>query len=148
VATRIKTRAENHFRALELDDPVVSVVLTGNERIRELNGQWRDEDKATDVLSFPMHDPEDLDGPSGPPVLALGDIVISLEYAEDLIDTMDHQERVASELGVDPATLDWDLADECEFLFIHGLLHLVGYDHMDAEQEASMKSMERQLWEA
>ena len=148
MATRIKTRAENHFRALELDDPVVSVVLTGNERIRELNGQWRDEDKATDVLSFPMHDPEDLDGPSDPPVLALGDIVISLEYAEDLVDTMDHQERVASELGVDPATLDWDLADECEFLFIHGLLHLVGYDHMDAEQEASMKSMERQLWEA
>jgi probable rRNA maturation factor len=133
---------------LELDDPVVSVVLTGDERIRELNAEWRDEDSATDVLSFPMHAPDELEDPAGPPILSLGDIVISLEYADRLVETQDHQQRVAEELEVDPATLDWDLADECEFLFIHGLLHLVGYDHADDQQEASMKAMERRLWES
>jgi probable rRNA maturation factor len=133
---------------LERDDPVVSVVLTGDERIRELNAEWRGEDAATDVLSFPMHAPDELDDPSGPPILSLGDIVISLEYADRLVETQDHQQRVAEELEVDPATLDWDLADECEFLFIHGLLHLVGYDHADDQQEASMKAMERRLWES
>ena len=148
MATRIRTRAENHFPVLELDDPVVSVVLTDDARIRELNAEWRDEDKATDVLSFPMHAPDELDDPSGPPILSLGDIVISLEYANRLVDTQEHHRRVAAELDVDPADLEWDLCDECEFLFIHGLLHLVGYDHRDAQEETTMKSMELSLWEA
>jgi len=140
----IRTKAESHFRALDLDDPEVSVLLTGDATVRELNAEWRDVDRATDVLSFPMEPPPGWKGP--PP--SLGDLVINLEYAERLVETREHHARVARELDVDPDQLDWRLRDEVHFLFIHGLLHLVGYTHAEVETEAEMKEAERTLWNA
>ena len=87
-------------------DCEVHVLITGDERVRELNRQFRQLDRATDVLSFP-----DGDGlPSGR--LLLGEIVISLDAAR----------RQATELGHDEQR-------ELSELVLHGVLHLVGYDH-------------------
>lgn len=140
----IRKKAGSHFRALDLDDPAVSVVLTGDETIRELNSEWRDVDEATDVLSFPMEPPPGWEGP--PP--SLGDLIINLEYAERLVETRDHTARVADELGVPDDELEWSLADEVHFLFIHGLLHLLGHTHADPDDETEMKEAERRLWTA
>lgn len=98
----------------------VSVLYTDDSFIRELNDQYRGEDSATDVLSFPMMCPEEMDISSGFPEV-LGDIVISLDTAE----------RQAKERGV-------ALQDEVGLLLIHGCLHLLGYDHDDANEEAIM----------
>ena len=139
-----------------LVDPELSVLLCDNATIHALNQTWRGEDKATDVLSFPLHefdapgvfDPALLgEGGADEPGLSLGDIVISLEYAEGLVETREHHRRVAAELGVAPETLTWSLDDEVHFLLIHGLLHLVGHDHMHDEEERAMMGEERRLWE-
>ena len=140
----LQTRSELHCRVLDLSDPEISVVLCDDAFIQDLNNQWRGEDKATDVLSFPMV--EDLDDLL--PGMPLGDIIIDIEYAERLVAKGTHHQRVAGELGIDPDTLSWGLLDELEFLFIHGLLHLVGHDHAEPEEEAEMKAEERRLWEA
>lgn len=82
-----------------------SVLLTGDERLRELNLQFRGKDKATDVLSFPSL-PEAAEGGHG------GDLAISLETAA--IQAKEH---------------DHPLQIEVKVLILHGLLHLAGYDH-------------------
>lgn len=132
------------YHALDLHDPELSVVLTDNPHIHELNKTWLGEDRPTDVLSFPLYEGDEF----GEDIVALGDIVISIEYAENLLQGMEHKQRVAHELGVDPDTLDWSLVHEIAFLLIHGLLHLVGYDHADDEEEAEMKAEEKRLWQA
>jgi len=139
----IKTRAAQHFRALGLDDPELSVVLTDDDEIQTLNRDWRGEDCPTDVLSFPLWEADEFhDG-----VEALGDVVISLEYAERLVSTKEHRSRVAQEMGVLATSLDWSLSHEVDFLLIHGLLHLVGHDHAHPDEEAEMKAEERRLWD-
>ncbi len=130
------------YEALKLDDPFVSVLLCGDENIRQLNERWRGVDEATDVLSFPAHSPQDM--PEAP--RHLGDIVISIPCAERYVESQDHQRRMASELGTSPENLNWNLIDEVSFLFVHGLLHLLGYDHDEPERESEMRSQELRLW--
>ena len=98
----------------------VSVLYTDDSFISELNDQYRGEKNATDVLSFPMMSPEEMDIASGFPDV-LGDIVISLDTAG----------RQAEERGV-------SLREEVGLLLIHGCLHLLGYDHDDPTGEAIM----------
>jgi len=88
----------------------VELWLTGDNEIQALNRQYRDKDKPTDVLSFPVRK-------SG----SLGQLVISVETTE----------RQAEELGQ-------SFEEELKFLFTHGLLHLLGYDHETPEEEAMM----------
>ena len=95
-------------------DCEVSVLLTDNEGIRELNREHRGKDSATDVLSFPMFDEDFGDGEAA----TLGDIVISLERAREQAESYCHSfER------------------ECAFLCVHSVLHLLGYDHENSKQE-------------
>jgi len=75
-------------------------------------------------------------------------LVINLEYAERLVETREHTARVADELGVPAAELDWSLAEEVQFLFIHGLLHLLGHTHANPDDETEMRAAERRLWTA
>jgi probable rRNA maturation factor len=82
-----------------------SVLLTGDERLRELNLQFRGKDKATDVLSFPAL-PESAQNGHG------GDVAISLETAAGQAKEYGHP-----------------LQTEVKILILHGLLHLAGYDH-------------------
>ncbi len=140
----IHNNIDKIYHALDLRDPELSIVLTDNPHIHQLNKTWLGEDRPTDVLSFPLYEGDELSDD----IVALGDIVISIEYAENLLQGMEHKQRVAAELGVDPATLEWSLVHEIAFLLIHGMLHLVGYDHADDEEEAEMKSEEKRLWEA
>lgn len=92
----------------------VNLIVTDNRRIRQLNQQYRDIDKATDVLSFNIDPPEQHDG-------IFGEIYISAPYVRHQVEEREH--------GV------WD---EYLLLFCHGLLHLLGYDHASKEDERDM----------
>lgn len=94
---------------LRLDDREVTLVLVDDAAMRRLNREHRGEDTATDVLSYPTGEPDDLGIPA---VAHLGDIFISIDTAE----------RQASEHG-------HDLLTETLVLAAHGLTHLLGYDH-------------------
>ncbi|XP_051137274.1 endoribonuclease YBEY, chloroplastic [Andrographis paniculata] len=107
------------FKTVEL-----SVLLCNDEFIRKLNKEWRDEDHATDVLSMSQHIPE-----LKLPILMMGDIVISVETAA----------RQAEERG-------HTLIDEIRILMVHGLLHLLGFDHeLSDEAEEEMENEEEYL---
>ena len=100
-----------------ISDKEVAVTFVDNERIKELNRQFRNKDKSTDVLSFPL-DEED----------SLGDIIISIPKAREQAEEYGHSfER---ELG---------------FLTVHGFLHLVGYDHETEAEEKEMFARQEQI---
>lgn len=113
----------------ELANPRLSasVLFTSDEDIHSLNREWRQRDKPTNVLSFPMLERAELLtlADNGPPVL-LGDIVLAWETCA----------REAAEKGV-------ALADHAAHLLIHGLLHLSGHDHETADEDAeAMEALE------
>lgn len=99
----------------------ITVVVTTDEAVGELNAQYRDTGGPTDVLSFPAQDPTP-GFVSAPEMDAyLGDIVIALPFTE----------RQAAGLGR-------ALRDELRLLVVHGTLHLLGYDHAEPNEEADM----------
>ncbi len=129
---------------MDLPEVEIAVVLCDDDFIAQLNDTWRDEPRPTDVLSFPSYE-HDQQIEAG---THLGDIIINLDYAERLVAKHTHRARVAEELGVEPESLDWSLHEEVEFLFIHGLLHLIGHDHAEPDEERAMKLEEKRLWVA
>ena len=107
-------------------DPMVSVTFTDNEGIRGKNREFRGIDAPTDVLSFPIYDFRHGEGPLPGEVCELGDIVISLERAAEQAEDFGHSyER------------------EVAFLTVHSVLHLLGYDHMEPEEELGMRERQR-----
>ena len=107
-------------------DAMVSVTFTDNEGIREKNREFRGIDRATDVLSFPMYDMRNGDKPQPGELCELGDIVLSLERAAEQAAQFGHSyER------------------ECAFLVVHSVLHLLGYDHMEEDEELEMREHQR-----
>lgn len=119
----------------------VSVVITNDEEIRRINREFREIDRATDVLSFPALDYEE-PGEFGwleketeyfhPETgeLMLGDIMLS----------MDHIQAQAEEYG-------HSLQRELAFLTVHSVLHLCGYDHMEEKERAVMEEKQRSIME-
>jgi len=108
----------------------VSVSIVDNEEIRQINKQFRGIDRATDVLSFPLltfEEDETLDLNEKDEVL-LGDIIISLERAREQADEYGHS-----------------LKREVAFLTAHSMLHLLGYDHMEEDEEKEMFSKQREI---
>ncbi len=143
----IRRRATKLLELLGKDEADLAIVLTDDAEIQELNAQWRQIDAPTDVLSFAQQEGDDFPVIPGftPP---LGDIVISLEKAA----------RQASEDGCLPrlwpvvvggsgeqAPAAWTLLDETTFLLLHGVLHLLGYDHMQPDEAAVMEAREAEL---
>lgn len=118
----IEADARRVLEALELDEPELSIVLTDDARIKALNATWRDKDVATDVLSFPQQEDEEVVGGM------LGDLVISVETAA----------AQAAEVG-------HDLQTELRVLLVHGLCHLLGYDHLEPDEAAAMRDEEQRL---
>jgi len=106
----------------------VSVVFVDDEYIRRLNRQYRGVDSPTDVLSFAMLEGEPLAGKEEE--LILGDVVVSLPAAQ----------RQSAEYG-------HSLAREVAYLIVHGMLHLLGYDHQTAEQKQVMRAKEEAVLE-
>ncbi|KAF7018784.1 hypothetical protein CFC21_032033 [Triticum aestivum] len=119
-----KTRDPCISNVDEYDSVEVSLLLCDDDFIRKLNKEWRDEDHATDVLSMSQHIPG-----LQIPVLQLGDLVISVDTAR----------RQAEERG-------HTLLDEIRILMVHGLLHLLGFDHeLSKEAEEEMEQEEEQI---
>lgn len=119
------------FKKLNIKcDPIVSVSIVDNRYIRKINKKYRHIDRPTDVISFAFLDSENnydkvLFSP-GPVVL--GDIYISLEKAKEQAEEYGHS-----------------LHRELSFLFVHGLLHLLGYDHMNEEDEKEMFQLQEEI---
>ena len=98
----------------------ISVLITDDESLRELNRTYRGQDKATDVLSFGQDGPEMASWPQDAPRM-LGDVVVSYP-------------RVVEQAQ----TAGWAAEDELLWLVIHGVLHLLGYDDEDEDGRAEM----------
>lgn len=118
----------------------VSVVLTDDQEIRRINREFREMDRATDVLSFPMGDyespsdfekleesPEDYFNPETGELL-LGDIVISVDKVEEQAEKYGHS-----------------TARELAFLVAHSMLHLCGYDHMEEDERMVMEKKQEEI---
>lgn len=106
----------------------ISLTLVSPEEIRELNDNYRGVDSVTDVLSFPQFD--DMDALPDMGDLCLGDVVICIEKVYEQAEEYGHsRER------------------EMIYLFVHSLLHLVGYDHMEEEEKRVMRHKEEQIME-
>lgn len=111
-------------------DAEISFTFTDNEGIREINRDYRNIDRATDVLSFPMLEfgDEEIDAEyeTENGMVILGDIVVSLERAEEQAQELNHS-----------------LRRELAFLVAHSMLHLLGYDHVD-DPEGERVMIEKQ----
>ncbi|MCX7759750.1 MAG: rRNA maturation RNase YbeY [Hydrogenothermaceae bacterium] len=108
----IKDITTEILKALNLDNVEVSITLTDDETIRQINREWRGKDKPTDVLSFPMEET------IGYRYRILGDVIISIPYAK----------RQAHQIG-------FTEKEEILRLLIHGILHLLGYDHERSQED-------------
>lgn len=118
---------EQALKTLGIEDDVeVSCVLVDDERIHEINREYRHIDRSTDVISFAMEDNDQFYVEGMP--RTLGDVFISV----------DHAKKQAEEYG-------HSLRREMCFLFTHGILHLLGYDHMTDEQEKEMFGLQDQI---
>ena len=117
----------------ELADPVVpmsvSIKLSDNAEVHALNQEWRDKDKPTNVLSFPMLDDEELDalltGTYDAPEIMLGDIILAYETCA----------AEAAEKAI-------PVAHHAAHLVIHGMLHLLGHDHIKDDEAELMEALE------
>ncbi len=129
----LNTAAELSIKLQNLQKPSeISFMLVDNERIREINLEYRNIDRPTDVLSFPIldmyegmlnSDEGDIDLDEN--LLLLGDIVISMEMAVMQAEEYGHS-----------------LERELAFLATHGTFHLLGYDHEDEESEKKMMQLQ------
>ena len=122
VKKELKTVRKYLKKSLKLENiknSSFNVIIVDNKTIKELNKNYRKIDKETDVISFALEDEKDEKFNSKKRVL--GDIYISIEKAKDQALEYNH-------------SLDRELA----FLSVHGLLHLLGYDHMNKEDEKEM----------
>ena len=108
---------------------VVSIAVVDVEEIAELNERYREVAGPTDVLSFPCDDPAAMVAPDEP--VTLGDIVIAPEVAE--AQAREYGQSIESELNL---------------LLVHGVLHLLGYDHIEAADAEAMEDREQAILEA
>lgn len=129
LALRVLGAAESYMAAnegqpLPKQPTEVSLVFGDDDMIREINAEWRNKDKPTNVLSFPAFPvtPGKMPGPM------LGDIIIARETVE----------REAVEL-------DKSFEDHLTHLMVHGFLHLFGYDHIEIDDAEKMESLETRI---
>ena len=112
----------------------VYITLTNNEEIHKINKEYRDVDRPTDVLSFPMYERDEIAGLKNDTddeiEKILGDIIVSIEKVREQAEEYGHSfERVLA------------------YLVTHGMIHLLGYDHMIEEEKAVMRKREEEILE-
>lgn len=103
---------------LKLNNLVFNIIFVNNETIHSINKEYRGVDRPTDVISFALEDDNTFVSTD---IRILGDIYISIDKAREQATSYGHS-----------------LKREISFLTIHGLLHLLGYDHMEPEEEKEM----------
>ncbi|MEK3991235.1 rRNA maturation RNase YbeY [Robertmurraya sp. FSL R5-0851] len=118
-------------KKLQITEPCeLSVTFVDNNRIQDINREYRGKDKPTDVISFALEELGEgeiqISGANMPRVL--GDIIISIDKARE--QATDYGHSVERELG---------------FLAVHGFLHLLGYDHETEEEEKEMFDLQRSI---
>jgi probable rRNA maturation factor len=124
---KIEQQIGKVLTSLDCNEHEISILFIGDQRIRELNHKFRDIDLPTDVLSFPQILAGELETPGA---LVLGDVAISLETAR----------CQSEEHGL-------SFGEELTLLLIHGILHLLGYDHeISVQEEDRMRNKTRELF--
>jgi probable rRNA maturation factor len=123
----LQARAGRILSELDESDSELSIAMLDDKEIAELNGQWRGRSGATDVLAFSLLEGEH----SQHRGRLLGDVVIGIETA-------------ARQAALRHRSIDEEVAR----LLIHGVLHLLGYDHQCADEERVMRRMQSVLWKA
>jgi probable rRNA maturation factor len=119
----LRNIAESVLKAEEQPDAEVGIVITGQEKIQALNRKYLDKDSPTDVLAFALKgSPDEMPFPApDDDVDHLGEVVISIEQAA--IQAKSHHHSKEREIAI---------------LLIHGILHLIGYDHAEPDEENEM----------
>lgn len=108
----------------------INIILTNPKNIKETNKKYRNIDKETDVLSFPMFEKDEIQNIEGNIPDVLGDIVISIERVKEQAKEYEHSfER------------------ELAYMVVHGFYHLMGYDHMVEEEKVQMRQKEENVLE-
>jgi len=108
----------------------ISVTLTNPKNIKKLNNQYRNIDKETDVLSFPMFEKDEIQ-------------LISTQYREVLGDAMISIERVQAQAE----EYEHSFERELSYMVVHSFYHLIGYDNMIEEEKAEMRKKEENVLE-
>ena len=110
---------------LNIENPLLNIVIVDNDRIREINKEYRNKDAVTDVISFAFEEVKDVDYGN---VRFLGEIYISYERCKEQASEFGHSVR-----------------REFSYLAVHGLLHLLGYDHMEKDDEKEMFELQEMI---
>ena len=119
---------EKCYSVEKINNPnlAVTVIFTNPARIREINNKYRNIDKSTDVLSFPMFEKEEIENIKDTKIPeVIGDIVLSIEQIE----------KQAKEYG-------HSFEREFSYMIVHGFYHLMGYDHMEEDEKKIMREKE------
>ena len=112
-------------KKMNIKNPLLNIVIVDNKRIQEINKEYRNKDAVTDVISFAFEEVKDVDYDD---VRFLGEIYISYE-------------RCVSQAG----EYGHSVKREFCYLAVHGLLHLLGYDHMNEEDKKVMRALEEEI---
>ncbi|MGN0941390.1 MAG: rRNA maturation RNase YbeY [Selenomonadaceae bacterium] len=129
IGQAVKAAAMKVGELYGLDNAEVSVTLTDNEHIHTINKKYRNIDRPTDVISFALNE-SDEPKIEDEQVNVLGDVIISVERAREQ----------ATEYG-------HSLKREVSFLMVHGMLHLLGYDHIEEADRIEMEKEQRYVME-
>ena len=113
------------FNYMNIKDSIMSIIIVDNKTIHEINKQYRNIDRETDVISFALEDDKSFNTTE---VRMLGDIYISIDRVRSQAKEYGHSEK-----------------RELYFLAVHGLLHLLGYDHMKKEDEEVMFAKQEEV---
>ena len=117
------------FEVEKLEEKLyVAITLTDNENIKNINSKYRNIDKETDVLSFPMFDNVEQDTIAVPVQQCLGDIIISIPKVMEQAEEYGH-----------------GFEREFRYMLVHGFYHLMGYDHMNEEDKKEMREKEEHI---
>ena len=112
------------MKKLNVKDSVFDIIFIDDEKMHEMNKEYRGIDRTTDVLSFALNDNKHIDTV----INSLGDIFISIPKMKSQAIEYEHSEK-----------------RELSFLTVHGLLHLLGYDHMNPEDEKVMFGLQKEI---
>ena len=122
----VEAAAAAALRHAEFDVDAVTILLTDDDSVRDLNARFRGKDYATNVLSFPAELPEGL--PKGVKLPLLGDLVLC-----------------APVVAREASAQDKPVAAHYAHLTVHGVLHLLGWDHEDTREAEAMEQLEREI---